>query len=139
MLFIFSMPVLIRHLWQPKTVVFLHWCLMFYWLLAIRLPDKAHLKNSLKFVKKIFIPKHVLVFSSCKPFYKFIQKCLLFIEKSAFETLPSFDKEKAFKLNWRKRSLNPIFYFYFKFPPIRNEPFSADIFNAHIISENDRV
>ncbi len=23
----FSKPVLIRHLWQLKTVVFLHWCL----------------------------------------------------------------------------------------------------------------
>jgi hypothetical protein len=28
MLFIFSTPVLIRHLWQLKTVDFLHWCLM---------------------------------------------------------------------------------------------------------------
>ncbi len=28
MQFIFSMPVLIRHLWQLKTVVFLHWCLI---------------------------------------------------------------------------------------------------------------
>jgi hypothetical protein len=28
MLFIFSTPVLIRHLWQLTTVVFLHWCLM---------------------------------------------------------------------------------------------------------------
>jgi hypothetical protein len=28
MLFIFSTPVLIRHLWQLKTVAFLHWCLM---------------------------------------------------------------------------------------------------------------
>ncbi len=28
MLFIFSTPVLIRHLWQLKTVIFLHWCLM---------------------------------------------------------------------------------------------------------------
>ncbi len=28
MLFIFSMPVLIRHKWQPKTVVLLHWCLL---------------------------------------------------------------------------------------------------------------
>ncbi len=28
MLFIFSTPVLIRHLWQHKTVVFLHWCLI---------------------------------------------------------------------------------------------------------------
>jgi len=28
MLFIFSMPELIRHLWQLKTVVFQHWCLI---------------------------------------------------------------------------------------------------------------
>jgi hypothetical protein len=28
MLLIFSTPVLIRHLWQLKTVVFLHWCLI---------------------------------------------------------------------------------------------------------------
>ncbi len=28
MLFIFSMAVIIRHLWQLKTVVFLHWCLI---------------------------------------------------------------------------------------------------------------
>ncbi len=28
MLFIFSTPVLIKHLWQLKTVVFLRWCLM---------------------------------------------------------------------------------------------------------------
>ncbi len=28
MLFIFSTPVLIRYLWQLKTVVFLHWCLI---------------------------------------------------------------------------------------------------------------
>jgi hypothetical protein len=27
MLFIFSTPALIRHLWQLKTVVFQHWCL----------------------------------------------------------------------------------------------------------------
>ncbi len=25
---VFSMPVLIRHMWQLETVVFLHWCLM---------------------------------------------------------------------------------------------------------------
>ncbi len=30
MLCIFSTPVLIRLLWQLKTVVFLHWCLMLY-------------------------------------------------------------------------------------------------------------
>jgi hypothetical protein len=28
MLFIFSTPVLIRHLWQLKTAVFLHWYLI---------------------------------------------------------------------------------------------------------------
>ncbi len=28
MLFIFSTPVIIRHLWQLKTIVFLHWCLI---------------------------------------------------------------------------------------------------------------
>jgi hypothetical protein len=27
-LFIFSTPVLIKHLWQLKTVVVLHWCLI---------------------------------------------------------------------------------------------------------------
>jgi len=26
MLFIFSTPVLIRHLWQLETVIVLHWC-----------------------------------------------------------------------------------------------------------------
>ncbi len=28
MLFIFSMPELFRNLWQLKTAVFLHWCLI---------------------------------------------------------------------------------------------------------------
>jgi hypothetical protein len=28
MLFIFSTPELMRHLWQLKTSVFLHWCLI---------------------------------------------------------------------------------------------------------------
>ncbi len=28
MWFIFSTPVLIGHMWQLKTVVFLHWCLI---------------------------------------------------------------------------------------------------------------
>ncbi len=28
MLFIFSTPVSIRHMWQLKTVVHLHWCLI---------------------------------------------------------------------------------------------------------------
>jgi len=32
-MFIFSTPGLIRHLWQLKAVVFLHWCLICYVLL----------------------------------------------------------------------------------------------------------
>jgi hypothetical protein len=39
MLFIFSTPVLIRHLWQLKTVVILHWCLI----CAVLLMSCAHL------------------------------------------------------------------------------------------------
>ncbi len=35
MLFMFSAPVLIRHLWQLKTVVFLHWCLIHVVLLVV--------------------------------------------------------------------------------------------------------
>jgi hypothetical protein len=35
MWFLFSTPVLIRHLWQLKTVVFLHWCLICAVLLAV--------------------------------------------------------------------------------------------------------
>ncbi len=34
MLFIFSIPVLIRSLWQLKTVVFQHWCLIYALLLS---------------------------------------------------------------------------------------------------------
>ncbi len=30
MLFMFSTPVLIRHLWQLKTIVFLHWIGVLY-------------------------------------------------------------------------------------------------------------
>jgi hypothetical protein len=41
MLFIFSTPVLIRHLWQLMTVVFMHWCLIcavllgYFWKLIV--------------------------------------------------------------------------------------------------------
>jgi hypothetical protein len=37
MLFIFSIPVLIRNLWQLKTVVFLHWYLIHFALLKMNL------------------------------------------------------------------------------------------------------
>jgi hypothetical protein len=37
----FSMPVLIRHLWQLKTVVFLHGCLIF----GLRRWQKMNLNN----------------------------------------------------------------------------------------------
>ncbi len=35
MLFIFSTPELVRHLWQLKTVIFLHWCLICCVLLCV--------------------------------------------------------------------------------------------------------
>ncbi len=35
MLLIFSTPGLIRCLWQLKTVVFLHWCLIYAFLLSM--------------------------------------------------------------------------------------------------------
>jgi hypothetical protein len=41
MLFIFSATVLIRHLWQLKTVVFLHYCLIHAVLLKISFLDAA--------------------------------------------------------------------------------------------------
>ncbi len=44
MSFIFSTPVLIRHLWQLKTVVFLHWCLI----CALQLSDGANLRISFR-------------------------------------------------------------------------------------------
>ncbi len=41
MLFIYSTPVLIRHLWQFTTVVFVHWCLICaVLLLKQHLPEK---------------------------------------------------------------------------------------------------
>ncbi len=35
MLFIFSTPVFIRHMWKLKTIVFLHWCLIHAFLLIL--------------------------------------------------------------------------------------------------------
>ncbi len=46
MLFIFSTPVLIRHLWQLKTVAFLHGCLIRTVLLIKRHLADRYLINS---------------------------------------------------------------------------------------------
>jgi hypothetical protein len=45
MLFIFSISVLIRHLWQLKTVVFMHWCLICVVLLVKPCCKTAHNSN----------------------------------------------------------------------------------------------
>ncbi len=42
MLFNFSTPVLIKHLWQLKTVVFLHWCLICALLLLMSVALQSH-------------------------------------------------------------------------------------------------
>jgi hypothetical protein len=46
MLFIFSTPVLIRCMWQLKTVVFLHWCLMHAVLLHQQVTDRSEVGRS---------------------------------------------------------------------------------------------
>ncbi len=43
MLFIVSTQVLIRHLWQPKTVVFLHWCVIY----AVLLINFVHCQSEI--------------------------------------------------------------------------------------------
>jgi hypothetical protein len=55
MFFIFSTPVLIKHLWQLKTIVFLHLCLVFAALLVVsdfRSPRRK------KITKQDFLNKH---------------------------------------------------------------------------------
>jgi hypothetical protein len=49
MLLVFSTPVLIRHLWQLKTAVFLHWCL-------IRAILLQNLKRKVEFTQNSAIP-----------------------------------------------------------------------------------
>jgi len=52
MLFIFSTPVVIRHLWQLKTAVFLHRCLISAVLLLQRVPRKSTIPVS---IVKLFL------------------------------------------------------------------------------------
>ena len=64
MLFIFSTSVLIRHMWQLKTVVFLHWCLictvllgsLLFVLCSPRCPRKTFLRHKKAdgFTNKLF-------------------------------------------------------------------------------------
>ncbi len=55
MLFIFSIPGLIRHLWQLKTVVFLHWCLICAILLVYKPNKRSSEKNILTYFSHHFI------------------------------------------------------------------------------------
>ncbi len=58
MLFIFSMPVLIRYKWQLMTVVFLHWCLIRSVLLGLetKLTFTKQLSNFLVFIILAVVP-----------------------------------------------------------------------------------
>ncbi len=49
MLFTFSIPVLNIHLWQLKTVVFLHWCLICA-ILLVSWTNSRSAKPSLAFI-----------------------------------------------------------------------------------------
>ncbi len=61
MLLTFSTPGLIRHLWQLKTVVFLHWCLIH----SLLLEKKKKYKIIQPFPLFLFLPVLAAVF---KPF-----------------------------------------------------------------------
>ncbi len=58
MLFISSMPVLIRHLWQLKTVVSLHWCLI----CAVLLVAVAVAVRCFRKCKQLIQYQHLLLF-----------------------------------------------------------------------------
>ncbi len=59
MLFIFSTRVLIRHLWQLKTVVFVHWCLIHVVLLTT-------LEASIMIVAKKQYYRNIMMPSLCQ-------------------------------------------------------------------------
>jgi hypothetical protein len=66
MQFIFSTPVLIRQLWQLKTVVFLHWCLICAVLFTVDTCKKCKFvvyKNFYIQIEYVFPFKHILIFS----------------------------------------------------------------------------
>jgi len=69
MLFIFSTPMLITHLWQLETVVFLHWCLI----CAVLLPNKQLCPT-----EKIYLKLHLLgqVFFRKVSLIEAMTKCL---------------------------------------------------------------
>ncbi len=55
MLFIFSTPVLIRHLWQLKTIVFLHLCLICAALLKWKQGDQKIEKKNAQVLEKVAV------------------------------------------------------------------------------------
>ncbi len=55
MLFISSTPVLIRHLWQLKTFVFLHWCLIHAVQLVLNTNAKSYSLCCLNFMMSVSI------------------------------------------------------------------------------------
>ncbi len=87
MWFIFSTAVLMRHLWQLKKIVFLHWCLicavllLVSWRLPIRLLKLRRFKKFFFFHKKSF-PCHFPLLRKKYTFSFFIH---FPISSSAFE------------------------------------------------------
>jgi len=63
MLFIFSIPVLIRHLWQLKTDAFLHWCIICTLLLWVTSPffvvKSLVIRCIVKYFADFFPPKNL--------------------------------------------------------------------------------
>ncbi len=65
MLFIFSTPVLIRHLLQLKTSVFQHWCMCSF----INNTDKVNLE-----IKHLFQRRKMYVLNTARRLKKFVFK-----------------------------------------------------------------
>ena len=60
MLFIFSTPMLVAHLWQLMTVVLLHWCLRLA-VLLLPSPQTTNITElKCQFGTKTLLPKHSL-------------------------------------------------------------------------------
>ncbi len=80
MLFSFSMPLLIRHLWQLKTVIFLHRCLISAVLLS-------QLKGQCLCTIKAFYCSKLMCLSLSYP-YNLVRQLLVWLQPTKEEYLP---------------------------------------------------
>jgi hypothetical protein len=104
MLFIFSTPVLIRYLWQLKTVVFLLWCQIRVVLIELCILDT---NAGIQLVQAILVSLQNLVFAGI---FKFQNDTVL----DFYITIYC----RAFQLSWQGNGLGNFFWKMGKFFPI---------------------